>query len=127
MTTTQPTPAHRDLAATAARMAMNWGPGLLVIVLTAPIGGWPRTLGWTAGFLWLAAFCFWNFARCRRVHCLFTGPFFLVMAGATMLVGFGVLPSGPGAWNTLSGVTLIGGLVLYFVPEWLFGRYWRRG
>jgi hypothetical protein len=121
--TSEPSPAHRDLAASAWRTGVVWGPGVLLIALTGPIGGWPRTLGWTAGLLWLAAFCLWNYARCRRVHCLFTGPFFLAMAVATLLVGFGIFSLGRDTWSILGDVTVAGALVLYCVPEWLWGRY----
>jgi hypothetical protein len=118
-------PVQDDLASSVGRMAMVWGPGVLVILLTEPLGGWARTLGSVAGLSWLGALCLWNTARCRRVHCLFTGPFFLVMAGVSLLTGLGLVSLGPNTWNDLSAVTLVGAIVLYFVPERIWGRYWR--
>ena len=120
------TPAQNDLASSVGKMATIWGPGVLLIVLTGPLGGWPRTIGWTAGLLWLAAFCLLNSARCQRVHCRFTGPFFLVMAGVTMLAGVGIGSIGADTWNVISGTILVGGVVLYYLPELIWGRYWRR-
>lgn len=125
MSSTEP-PVQRDLASNVGRMAMSWGPGVLLLVVTAPFAGWARSLGWAAGLTWLGAVCLLNLARCGRVHCAFTGPFFLIMALASLLAGFGVLSVGANPWNVLSEVILIGAVVLYCVPELIWGRYWRR-
>jgi hypothetical protein len=117
---------HKDLASSVWRTALIWGPGLLAISLTGPYGGWMRTIGWILGMLWLAAFCLWNAARCRRVHCLFTGPLFLLLAVAGLLTGLGVVSLGPNTWNILNGVFLVGAVVLCCLPELVWGRYWRR-
>ena len=67
-----------------------------------------------------------NAARCGRVHCYLTGPFFLVMAVVTLLYGLGIMPLGRGGWNLISMAILIGAIVLCCLPELLFGRY-RKG
>jgi hypothetical protein len=119
-------PVQGDLASSLGRMTMIWGPGALLIALTSSLGGWSRTIGMTAGLVWLSAFCFWNGARCGRVHCVFTGPFFLAMAAATLLVGLGVASLGRDIWNVLSATILIGGAMLCCIPEIILGRrYWR--
>jgi hypothetical protein len=117
-------PNESDLASSCTRTVLFWGPGVLLIVLTGNLGGWARTIGWTAGLVWLATFCLWNAARCRRVHCIFTGPFFLMMAAATILAGSGVVSLGRDTWNVLGALVLIGGLSLSIVPELVWGRYW---
>ena len=118
--------AQNDLASSAGRMAVIWGPGVMLLILTGPFGRWPRTIGWTAGLLWLGTLCVWNTTRCRRVHCLFTGPFFLVTAMVSLLAGLGIVSLGVNTWNILSGPILVGGVVLHYVPELIWGRYWRR-
>ncbi len=120
-----PTLVQNDLASNGARTALFWGPGVLLIALTSPLGRWGHTIGWTAGLLWLAAMCLWNSARCRRVHCIFTGPFFLAMAIVTLLVGFRVFSLGVNTWGVLGNTILIGGVVLCFGSELIWGRYWR--
>ncbi|MGB8907331.1 MAG: hypothetical protein WCC84_01145 [Candidatus Cybelea sp.] len=45
------------------------------------------------------------------------------MAAVAVLYGFGIAPLGARGWNTIALVTLIGGIVLYYFPELLFGRY----
>ena len=122
--TTQP---RRDLAGSALRTAAIWGPGILLIILTGPIGGLARAVGWTAGLLWLAAMCFWNFARSRRLHCAFTGPFFLLMAALTALAGLGAVPFGAEAWSILGDAIALGGALFYYGPELIWGRYGKSG
>ena len=67
--------------------------------------------------------CLSNAVRCGRVHCYFTGPFFLVMAGASLLNGFGWVALGSSGWLWLGGVTLLGGIGLWVVPERIWGQY----
>jgi hypothetical protein len=118
-------PQESDLASGCTRTLLFWGPGVALIGLTGPLSLYARTLGWTAGLLWLAAFCLWNVARCHRTHCMFTGPFFLLMAVTTVLVGLGVVSFGRETWQILGDVILIGGVGLCFLPEFLWGRYWQ--
>lgn len=118
-------PQKSDLASSWKRTVLLWGPGIILIVATGNLGLVARTIGWTAGLLWLAALCLWNVVRCHRVHCAFTGPFFLLMAVATLLVGSGILSLGPGTWKILGDFIAIGGLSLWLLPELYFGRYWR--
>jgi hypothetical protein len=117
---------RKNLASTYARAAMTWGPGIALMILTGPLGSWARTAGWTVGLVWLGAFCVLNYSRCRRVHCMFTGPFFLGMAVVTLLVGTGAISLGQNSWGVLGNTVLIGGIVLCFGPELIWGRYWPR-
>lgn len=59
------------------------------------------------------------------MHCYFTGPFFLLMAVVSFLHGAQVLPLGPHGWLYVGGVLLLGGVLLFVVPEWVWGRYRR--
>src|SRR5215472_11056426 len=114
---------ERDLASSLPRVLMNWGPGILLMIITGPLAGWVRVLGWTLGLLWLGSMCMLNFARCRRVHCIFTGPLFLALAVVPLLGGAGVVRLTNNAWNLLGLVALVGGVVLSYAPEMLWGRY----
>ena len=78
------------------------------------------------GLVWLASLCLLNFARCHRVHCVFTGPYFLVLAMVSALAGFNVLPFGGDAWNLLGLAVLVGGVGLTYA-EMIWGHYWRAG
>jgi hypothetical protein len=84
--------------------------------------GW-RTGIWTAGLSVMGTACIANAARCRRMHCYVTGPFFLVMALGAFLYGAGVIHLGANGWNLIGMTVLIGAIVLSCVPELLFGKY----
>jgi hypothetical protein len=71
--------------------------------------------------------CLVNASRCGRVHCLLTGPFFILGALASLGYGLSVLPLGPSGWNWIGIGTIVGGLSLACLPELLVGRYWSRG
>lgn len=100
----------------------------IAIIATAPHGvgsGW-RTAVWTVALITLGAACLANAARCGRVHCYITGPFFLVMALVTLLYGLGVLPLGRSGWGLIGLVILVGAIALTCLPEKFFGKY-RKG
>jgi len=90
---------------------------------TLTTGG--RAAIWAVASSIMGAVCLANAFRCGRVHCYFTGPFFLAMAGASVLYGAGVLSLGPNGWNWLGLVLLIGAILLMTLPEWILGKYRR--
>lgn len=88
-----------------------------------------RVAVWTVA-LFMGISCVVNATRCHRVHCYLTGPFFLAMAIATLLYGWGVLPLGDNGWNVLGPTILVGanrvvlpaGVVSRKVPQVPGGR-----
>jgi hypothetical protein len=78
---------------------------------------------WPPVLTFMGVACLLNARRCGRVHCYFTGPFFLVVAALALLYGIGVLPLGTHGWSTLSLVLVIGAVTLTWVPEWILGQY----
>jgi hypothetical protein len=75
----------------------------------------------------MGALCLLNASRCGRVHCRFTGPFFILGAVASLGYGLGFLPFGPLGWKWICIVTVIGGIALTCIPEMILGRYRRNG
>lgn len=90
------------------------------------IGIQGRAVVWAICLSVMATGCLVNARRCGRMHCYFTGPFFILMAVASLSYGFGVLPLGISGWNWIGGVTLAGAVLLTCVPELLFGKYRQR-
>jgi hypothetical protein len=74
--------------------------------------------------MWMGLACVVNALRCGRIHCYLTGPFFLLMAVATVLHGSAKLSLGANGWWWL-GLTLIfvGGGLLWYLPERMWGKY----
>ena len=95
------------------------------IQVTGFVGG--RTVAaivWTAGFAVMGLVGIANAVRTRRVNGFFTGPWFLLTAAAVAARYFGLLEiSGPVVLN----VGLFGGLLLYWISENIWGKYFGPG
>ena len=48
----------------------------------------------TEALAWMGAACLANARRCGRMHCFFTGPFFLAMAALALAVGLDIVSLG---------------------------------
>ena len=69
--------------------------------------------------------CLLNASRCGRIHCYFTGPFFIVGAVTSLGYGIGLLPVWA-VWVEMDAdITIIGAIVLSCIPELVLGRYRR--
>ena len=83
-----------------------------------------RALVWAVALVWMGAACLMSARRCGRRHCDLTGPFFLIMAVATLLHGFGAVWLGPNGWLWLGATIIAGGYgALWYLPERIWGRY----
>ena len=70
--------------------------------------------------------CLANARRCGRLHCYVTGPFFLLVAGVSLLHVVEILDLSTVDW-AIAGWT-VGGLAvaLTVIPEMFFGKYARK-
>ncbi len=67
--------------------------------------------------------CLLNARNCGRRHCYITGPFFLVMTVPVALHGFDLVSLGPQGWRWLGLAIGIGGGLLWYFPEMIWGKY----
>ena len=111
--------ASDDLASSRTGLVV-WGvPGLLVLGGVAFPDA--RPLLWAVGFFAAGAACVANARRCGRTHCYITGPLYLALSAASVLIGLGLL-----SWSWWSFLILWGaGTLLAHVPEFLGKRYLR--
>lgn len=116
-----------DLVKNSKTRLLLWGLPAAVILATGyyASGGWITTLGWTLSLAVMGAACLVNARGCGRMHCYFTGPFFLFMAVVSFLHGVGALSLGLHGWRYIGTGLVLGGVLLYVVPEWIWGRYRR--
>lgn len=73
---------RKDLLNRGWTSAVLWKfPNGLTVLGFAIFWWWPLAAGalWSAGFLWTGAACTVNSLICKRVHCFFTGPLYLVL------------------------------------------------
>jgi hypothetical protein len=106
--------------ARGVRGCLTWGIPLALLVIS------PERyffIVWPIILTFMGVTCLLNAHRCGRIHCYFTGPFFLVLAGVGFLYGVGVLPLGARGWSKLSLALLIGSVALLYLPERTLGRY----
>jgi hypothetical protein len=75
---------------------------------------------WTTAFTQMGVACIANASGCGRMHCFFTGPFYLLAAVASYFRGTGRITV---PWPAIAGLTCIGICALWWLPERLWGMY----
>jgi len=84
----------------------------------------PRTAVWTLSFLVMGLVCVRNALSCRRVHCVFTGPWFLLAALASLLHGTGLADfGGDRGWELIGNIGLFGAFAVWILSEAIWGKY----
>ncbi len=117
----KPSESKRDLARGRTAWLVFGVPALAIL-----ISGWLNLaipVVWPLAQIWMGGACLLNARRCGRVHCYLTGPFFLIMAAASLAHGLQVVPLGSRGWDWLGWLTLGGGLALSCIAEHMSGRY----
>jgi hypothetical protein len=114
---------QRDLIGRRVGRFVLWQLPLIVFVAGSFVGTVWHTILWTTALTVAGAACIVNAARCGRLHCYFTGPFFLLGAIVTLTYGLGVLPLGANRWGSIGLVVAVGSCFFFFVPEWRWGKY----
>lgn len=114
---------NKDFTADRVTTILLWGIPHIVFfigIFTNPV---LRTILWSSALFIAGTACLINAFRCGRVHCYFTGPFYLLMAILSLLYGIGIFQLGQLGWIWIGGLVIIGGPILTRVPERIFGKY----
>lgn len=114
---------HRDILGRRGLVVLLYWVPIAAIMVSGNAPLVLRTAVWSTACLVMGAACLANAMRCGRVHCYFTGPFFLTMTAIVLTCGLGLISFGPHTWNYLGLALLVGGVGLTFGPELLLGRY----
>lgn len=96
-----------------------WGVPLGLALTGLLMPTWHHIL-WPAAFLCAGMLCVGNALSCRRVHCTFTGPLYLLTGLIAVAKGLGWLSL---SWSWL-WIAATAGTVLAFIPEWAGKLYW---
>lgn len=115
-----------DNAARPLPFFWSWGLPVVPLFLTNFQSGvipFPAILAIMSGVLfWMGLACLLNARRCRRRHCYYSGPIFVIGGIATLLVGLEVVSLGRDGLIMVVGATLILALLTY-LSEPIFGKY----
>jgi len=114
-----------DWAAGKKGLLLAWGlpiGAMLIAIFVDPLS---KTIIWIAALVWMGSACLLNARRCGRVHCYYTGPFFLIMTIPVALHGFSILHFGQEGWRWLGITISLGGGGIWYLTEKVWGRYRR--
>lgn len=117
------TQAGNDWAARGWSHSLVWMTPKLAIIITAFASVPLRTVVWTIALLWMGLACLLNSRRCGRVHCRYTGPYYLLLTIPVLLIGLNLVPSGNYAWFLLGALSVFGGFLITWATEAAWGRY----
>ena len=116
---------QRDWVSSYRSYVVAWGlptAALLGAIFIVPPA---KTLILAVALVWMGTACLANAVRCGRVHCYFTGPFFLLMAVAVLLHGIEVVWLGPSGWTWLGVTIAVGAGGLWILTERVWGKFAR--
>jgi hypothetical protein len=82
-----------------------------------------RPILWSTSLALAGVLCVINAARCGRLHCYITGPFFLAASVLSILRGTGVISL---SWTAL-GIGIVLATAFAYAPEFVLGKYVRDG
>lgn len=117
-----------DWATSGSKSFVAWGIPIIIMVVSRVYGEASTAIAWPLALSWLGGASFLNAARCGRVHCVFTAPFFLAMTAIALLFSLGILEVNDRTWSALAGITILGAALIWFGSEAFFGKYmqWRK-
>lgn len=116
----------KDTAARPLPFLIAWGLPIILLVSTNFMTGFVPLSAIIAlmsgAFLWMGLACVLNARRCRRRHCFYSGPIFIIGAIAVLLVGFEIISLGRDGLTMVVAATLTLALSTY-LKEPLLGKY----
>ncbi len=121
-----PDETRNDWAAGSKGFALAWGLPIAAMAGAIWLGPAVKTVIWIVALVWMGSACLLNARRCGRIHCFYTGPFFLAMTVPVALHGSAILPLGPEGWRWLAIAIGAGGGGIWWLSEKVAGRYRRK-
>jgi len=113
----------KDWVANKGRFFAAWGLPAVLIVITglSPLPLMAIGIVWFAALTWMGLACLKNARQCGRMHCFFSGPYFLISAALSLVSGMQWMPFL--SFNNLGLFLLIGSPLVTVLPEVFWGTY----
>ena len=113
----------QDWVANKGRFILIWVLPATIMMITNAIDLVPLITGiiWSIALSWMGLSCLRNARQCGRMHCFFSGPFFLGAAVFALVTGLQWVQ-----WLTFKGlgiILLIGTPLVCVLPEVFWGTY----
>lgn len=99
-----------------------WILPAIVFVIGFNTGPTIRTILWVTSLSIMGISCVNNARRCGRIHCYFTGPFFLLGALVCLIYGLNIFKFHIG-WEILGFSIVVGANLFRYAPEMIWGKY----
>ena len=114
-----------DWVANKNRFILTWGLPAILMVITGVMQRAPMVTGtiWVVALSWMSFACLRNARHCGRMHCYFSGPFFLL--GAVLTLTTAMRWTDVLTLNELGLFLLIGTPLVCILPEVFWGTYKR--
>src|SRR6266576_126328 len=116
-------PQQRDLLCSGTKMFLFWCLPSFAFALGFFVSPGLKTVLWTLSLGFMGTLCSLNASRCGRIHCYFTGPFFILGAVASLAYGIGLLQFVACGWKWLVIITCIRVIVLNSIHKLVLCRY----
>src|SRR5438477_12050734 len=92
-------PQHRDVLCSGTNMFLFWCLPSFAFALGLFVSPGLKTVLWTLSLGLMGTMCLLNASRCGRIHCYFTGPFFVLAAVVSGGLGVGLRSCEPYEWK----------------------------
>ncbi len=114
---------QNDLIICPPAFLFAWGVPTLILIISYLVKPPYITYIWIASLVWMGVACLLNASNCKRTHCFYTGPFYLLMAFITFLHGANLLGLGEYGWELIGFAAIFAGIAMWILTEKIPGKY----
>ncbi len=120
------TPHQDDITRSGSKLLVLYALPITAVILAAWLGSAiSKTVVFALAFAIMGATCVINTRGCGRVHCAFTGPWFLVAALGSVFYGLEMISLGRYGWLVIGIAGIGGAVVIWIATESIWGQYFR--
>jgi len=112
-----------DWVGSVGTSAVAWGVPKVAIVAALFTPTHVRAAVWVAALLWMGTACILNSRRCGRIHCRYTGPYYLAIIAPVILLASALVTVDFYIWLALAALIVFGGWIIWWATERAWGKF----